>query len=105
MSLTTLILILGAASMAMRVVPGLVMRNVKMPAEVYRAMAYVPITIFTALIVSDVFFWDSQFALNPVVNIKLIPTVCAMAAAYYTKDLLRTIFVGIGVLTALYVVL
>lgn len=102
MTLNSFIIIIGIGSIAMRVIPGLLMRNITMPTKVYQAMAFVPITIFTAMIASDIFYWDNHLQLNPLLNIKLLATLPAIMTAYYTKDIIKTIMVGIGTLTLLY---
>lgn len=98
----TFILILGVASIAMRVIPGLVMRNVKLSPQVYRSMSFVPLTIFTAMVASDIFYWKSAFSLDPLLNIKIIPSILAAITAYYTKDIIKTIIVGVLSLSLLF---
>ncbi|MER2002261.1 MAG: AzlD domain-containing protein [Carnobacterium inhibens] len=79
-----------------RVLPMLVLSNRSVPEKISKWMSFVPVSIFAALIFSDVFFWESQFNVNPIVNIKLLPSVLVFIVAYKTKSLLRSMVLGIA---------
>lgn len=92
-----LLLILGMAIVTYlpRVLPLLVLSNRSIPAKVSKWMSFIPVSIFAALIFSDIFFWQSQFNVNPLVNIKLLPSILVLLVAYKTKNLLWSMIVGI----------
>lgn len=58
-------------------------------------MSFIPVSIFAALIFSDIFFWENQFNVDPIKNVKLIPTVVVFFIAYKTKNLLWSMAIGI----------
>ena len=82
-----------------RVLPMLVLSNRSVPEKISKWMSFVPVSIFAALIFSDVFFWESQFNVNPIVNIKLLPSVLVFIVAYKTKSLLWSMVLGIAAIT------
>ena len=79
-----------------RVLPMLVLSNRSVPEKISKWMSFVPVSIFAALIFSDVFFWESQFNVNPIVTIKLLPSVLVFIVAYKTKSLLWSMVLGIA---------
>ncbi|MCM3511728.1 AzlD domain-containing protein [Carnobacterium inhibens] len=79
-----------------RVLPMLVLSNRSVPEKISKWMSFVPVSIFAALIFSDVFFWESQFNVNPIDNIKLLPSVLVFIVAYKTKSLLWSMVLGIA---------
>ncbi|MDN5371215.1 MAG: hypothetical protein PWR19_261 [Carnobacterium sp.] len=91
-------LILGMALVTYlpRLLPMLVLSNRSIPEKMSKWMSFVPVSIFAALIFSDVFFWESQFNVNPIVNIKLLPSVLVFIVAYKTKSLLWSMVLGIA---------
>ncbi len=94
-------LILGMAVVTYlpRVLPMLVLNNRSIPEKVSKWMSFIPVSIFAALICSDIFFWKSQFNIDPVSNIKLIPSVIVFFVAYKTKNLLWSMVLGISAIT------
>lgn len=92
-----LLLILGMAIVTYlpRVLPLLVLSNRSIPEKVSKWMSFIPVSIFAALIFSDIFFWQSQFNVNPLVNIKLLPSILVLLVAYKTKNLLWSMIFGI----------
>lgn len=94
-------LILGMALVTYlpRLLPMLVLSNRSIPEKMSKWMSFVPVSIFAALIFSDVFFWESQFNVNPIVNIKLLPSVLVFIVAYKTKSLLWSMVLGIAAIT------
>ncbi|KAA9302094.1 MULTISPECIES: AzlD domain-containing protein [Aerococcus] len=104
MSLNALILIIGGLSVLMRVLPGVLMRKADLPLALRLAMPYVPITLFTAMIACDIFFWEDGFNLNPLVNLKLIASLVAIIVAYWTKDLIKTVLAGVLAISLLYLI-
>lgn len=100
--MTLSVVTLGLLCTAMRVVPALVMRNSKISPMVYKTMAYLPVIIFTAMIFTDIFFWESHF--NLLENIKLIPALVSLFVAYRFKDIIKTIIAGVGTIAILYII-
>ncbi|AMB96868.1 AzlD domain-containing protein [Aerococcus urinaeequi] len=100
--MTLFVVSLGFLCIAVRVLPALVMRNSKISPMVYKTMAYLPVTIFTAMIFTDIFFWESHFNLNLFENIKLIPALVSIFVAYRFKDIIKTIIAGVGTIALLY---
>ncbi|OYQ66924.1 AzlD domain-containing protein [Aerococcus sp. 1KP-2016] len=100
--MTLFIIILGLTCTALRVIPGLVMRNANISPLVYRTMSFLPVIIFTAMICTDVFFWDGQFNLKLLENLKLIPALISIVVAYYFKDIIKTIIAGVGSMALMY---
>lgn len=100
--MTTFILVLGLACTALRVIPGIVMKNSRISPIVYETMAFLPVIIFTAMIFTDVFFWESAFNLNLFSNLKIIPAIISVIVAYYYKDVIKTIIAGVGTIALLY---
>lgn len=100
--MTVFVVTLGLLCTAIRVIPGLVMRNSKISPMVYKTMAYLPVIIFTAMIFTDIFFWESQFNINLFENIKLIPSLVSLFVAYRYKDIIKTIIAGVGAIAILY---
>ena len=103
--MTLFVVTLGLLCTAMRVVPALVKRNSKISPMVYKTMAYLPVIIFTAMIFTDIFFWESHFNLNLLENIKLIPALVSLFVAYRFKDIIKTIIAGVGTIAILYIIL
>lgn len=100
--MTIYVVTLGLLCIAVRVVPGLVMRNSKISPLVYKTMAFLPVIIFTAMIFTDIFFWENQLNINLFENIKLIPALVSLFVAYRFKDIIKTIIAGVGTIAILY---
>lgn len=94
-------LILGMAIVTFipRVLPMLVLSNRSVPDKISKWMSFIPVSIFAALIFSDIFFWEGQFNVDPINNIKLIPSVIVFFVAYKTKSLLWSMVLGITAIT------
>ncbi|WP_026575516.1 AzlD domain-containing protein [Bacillus sp. UNC438CL73TsuS30] len=96
MNLTILFIILGCAIVTFvpRIIPFLVIRNVNLPKVVIKWLSFIPICIFTALIV-DSFIVKDQLSLLSIdwgVLAAIIPT---LVIALWTKSLSVTVLVGI----------
>ena len=94
-------LILGMAIVTFipRVLPMLVLSNRSVPDKISKWMSFIPVSIFAALIFSDILFWEGQFTVDPIHNIKLIPSVIVFFVAYKTKNLLWSMVLGISAIT------
>ncbi|MBC9789744.1 AzlD domain-containing protein [Carnobacterium maltaromaticum] len=99
MSLTSqqLYLILGMAVVTYlpRMLPMLLLNNREIPEKIVRWMFFIPVSIFAALIFSDIFFWENQFSINPLENLKLIPAIVVFFIAYKTKNIMWSIVFGV----------
>ncbi|MEO4023281.1 AzlD domain-containing protein [Bacillus paranthracis] len=91
-----LLIILGCAIVTFipRVIPFMVIRNVELPKIVVKWLSYIPICIFTALIVDSFIVEDgsSLLSINWSVLAAIIPT---LIVAVWTKSLSITVIVGI----------
>lgn len=94
-------LILGMAIVTYipRVLPMLILSNRSVPDKISKWMSFIPVSIFAALIFSDIFFWENQFNVDPINNVKLIPSVIVFFVAYKTKNLLLSMVLGISAIT------
>lgn len=95
------ILILGMAIVTYlpRMLPMLVLSKRTIPKKLTKWMSFIPVSIFSALIFSDIFFWAGDLTINPFVNLKLLPSILTAGVAYYTKSLLWSMIVGVASLT------
>lgn len=85
-----------------RLLPMLLLSRKEISPSFNRWMTYIPVSIFAALVASDVFFWEDSFNVNVFENGKLIPTVFVLLVAYKTKSLLWSMVVGIGGITVMW---
>lgn len=92
-----IIVILGSALVTYlpRFIPILAFRNANLPIWFQKWMGYLPISIFAALIATDVFFWEEQLDLNFLANLKLIPSIVTIIIAYKTKSMIHSILAGV----------
>lgn len=92
-----LYLILGMAVVTYlpRMLPMLLLNNREIPEKIVRWMSFIPVSIFAALIFSDIFFWENQFSINPLENLKLIPAIVVFFIAYKTKNIMWSIVFGV----------
>ncbi|WP_208559172.1 AzlD domain-containing protein [Marinilactibacillus kalidii] len=100
------LLILGMAVVTYipRFLPMLLLSKKEISPSFSRWMTYIPVSIFAALVASDIFFWEDGFTINPAINIKLIPSVIVFLIAYKTKNLMWSMIFGIGGITLLWFV-
>ncbi|WP_026565333.1 AzlD domain-containing protein [Bacillus sp. UNC41MFS5] len=95
-NLSILLIILGCAIVTFvpRIIPFLVIRNIKLPKVVVKWLSYIPICIFTALIVDSFIVKDtsSLISIDWSVLTAIIPT---LMIALWTKSLSVTVLVGI----------
>lgn len=105
MSSESLVLILGMAIVTFipRFFPLLLLSKKEISPSFSRWMSFIPVSIFAALVASDIFFWESSFSLNPFRNIKLIPSILVFVVAYKTKSLLWSMVTGVLLMTVFYI--
>ncbi|MED1466970.1 AzlD domain-containing protein [Bacillus salipaludis] len=96
MNLTILFIILGCAIVTFvpRIIPFLVIRNVNLPKVVIKWLSFIPICIFTALIV-DSFIVKGQSSLLSIDWSVLAAIIPTLVIALRTKSLSITVLVGI----------
>ncbi len=82
-----------------RMLPMLVLSKRTIPEKLAKWMSFIPVSIFSALIFSDIFFWAGSLNGDPFTNLKLIPSILTAAIAYYTKSLLWSMVAGVASLS------
>ncbi|GIN57311.1 AzlD domain-containing protein [Lederbergia ruris] len=94
--LSILIIILGCAIVTFipRIIPFIVIRNIQLPKIVIKWLSFIPICIFTALVVDSFIIQDNKSLLSIDWSIlaAIIPT---LIIALWTKSLSVTVIVGI----------
>lgn len=107
MSRQIVILIIGMAIVTYipRFLPILLLSKKEISPSFSRWMSFIPVSIFSALVASDIFFWDDSLSVQPLENIKLIPSVLVLIVAYKTKSLLWSMIIGVTSMTVLYLYL
>ncbi|MFJ8244372.1 AzlD domain-containing protein [Peribacillus asahii] len=94
--LSILLIILGCAIVTFipRILPFIVIRNIQLPKIVIKWLSYIPICIFTALIVESFISEDGSFlSIDWRVLAAIIPT---LLIALWTKSLSITVIAGIA---------
>jgi branched-subunit amino acid transport protein len=72
--------------------------RVEMPRLVTRALWYVPPAVLTAIFVPEILFNDAGLALDPLANPRIIAGIVAIVVAWFTRNVIITIVVGLAVL-------
>ena len=92
-----ILVIFGAALVTYipRYFPILLFKDAELPVWFQKWMGYLPISIFAALIATDVFFWGESLELNPLTNSKLLPSLITIFIAYKTKSMIYSILGGV----------
>ncbi|KRG12896.1 AzlD domain-containing protein [Lederbergia galactosidilytica] len=94
--LSILFIILGCAIVTFipRIIPFIVIRNIQLPKIVIKWLSFIPICIFTALIVDSFIIQDNKLllAIDWRILTAIIPT---LIIALWTKSLSITVIVGI----------
>ncbi len=107
MSQTTfflLIIVVGLFTYAIRISFLFLAGRIEMPYYFEQGLRFVPVTVLTALVIPALLYQEGQLALA-VGNEKLIAGLVAIGAAYYSKNVLVTMGVGMLVLWALQAVM
>ena len=94
-SLMGLIVGMAVVTYLPRFIPMLVLSNRQIPKKLAKWMSFIPVSIFAALVFSDVFFWNSKVNIHPLENVKLLPTLLVFYIAYKTQSLLWSMIFGI----------
>lgn len=96
-----LLIILGCAVVTVipRIVPFIVVRNMKLPEKVTKWLSFIPICIFTALIIDSIILENETFiSIDWRVLLAIVPT---LLIAIVTKNLSVTVIVGIVCMAAI----
>lgn len=95
------LLILGCALVTWlpRIIPFVVVRNVKMPDVVLRWLAYIPVCILSALVMEGLL--DTEGLIVTFDWMSLAAFVPTLAVAIFTKSLSKTVVVGVITMAAL----
>lgn len=93
----TLILMLTVISFASRASFVLLFARVALPHLVQRALHFVPVAVFPALVVPDIFLNSGVIDLGPS-NLKAAAAILAGLVAWKTHNTLATIVVGMAAL-------
>lgn len=96
-----LILLSGLFTYIPRLVPILALKNMRIPDWFQRWMSFLPVTIFAALIATDIFFWTSEVNLNPITNLKLLPAFLTALVAWKSKSMVWSIATGVTAIALL----
>lgn len=98
------ILIFGMAVVTMlpRILPLFILGNRDLSPEIVKWMAYIPVTIFSALVFSDIFFWEEQFSIDPILNIKLIPSLIVAFISVKIDNLFISMIAGIFAISLMF---
>lgn len=86
---------LGLSGMIPRILPLFALRDKNLSPEIVKWMSYIPVTIFSALVFSDIFFWNDQFSLHPLVNLKILPSIIVAIISIKVKNLFISMIIGI----------
>ncbi len=97
MELALLILGMAVVTFATRYIMIALLGRYQVPATVKRALYYVPIAAFSAIILPELVTRAGQLALAPD-NPRLLGGAAAIAVAALTRRMLLTIAVGMGVM-------
>lgn len=96
-----LIILCGVVTLLVRVIPFVMISRVNLPAIVIKWLSFIPITLFTALIIDGVIQQHDHafgYTLNLPYIIAIVPTVML---AIFTRSLTVTILGGIFVIACL----
>lgn len=99
----SVILFGGFCCMMLRVVPMFIAHKAEIPTKIYIMLTYIPTTVFSTMVALDVLFWQGQFNLDPLINLKIAASLISAAVAYFTKSLTWTMVIGILALAGLMV--
>ncbi|HDD0962663.1 TPA: AzlD domain-containing protein [Staphylococcus aureus] len=101
MNMLILILLCGIVTLLIRIIPFIMISKVQLPDVVVRWLSFIPITLFTALVIDSIIQQTPHgevYTLNIPYIIALIPTVIL---SIITRSLTITIISGIVIMAAL----
>ena len=94
----------GILTFATRLSFIVLLEKIEMPGWLQRALKYVPVAVFSAIVFQMVFIQDDRLNLS-LENVRLISAVLAALVAWRTKSILLTIVVGMAALFLLQLIL
>jgi branched-subunit amino acid transport protein len=100
MNLWITIIIIGLLTFAIRLSFILLFGVVEVPLLLRRALRFVPAAVLSAIILPDLLLRDQQLALG-LDNDRLLAGVVAIGVAWFSKNVLLTIAVGMAVFVGL----
>lgn len=86
----------GLVTFLPRWLPIVALKNARIPIWFQKWMSFLPVSIFSALIASDIFFWEGNVSLHVMENAKLLPSLVTALVAYYSKNMILSVIVGIA---------
>lgn len=86
----------GLVTFLPRWIPIFALKNARIPLWFQKWMSFLPVSIFSALIASDIFFWEGKVSLNALDNAKLLPSLVTALVAYYSKNMILSVIAGIA---------
>lgn len=86
---------LGLSAMIPRILPLFLLNNKELSPKLIQWMSYIPVTIFSALVFSDIFFWEEQLAMNPLENLKLLPSLLVIFISIKVDNLFVSMLSGV----------
>ena len=98
------IIVGGILTFATRLSFIVLMEKMEMPGWLQRALKYVPVAVFSAIVFQMVFIQNDRLNLS-FNNVRLISAVLAALVAWRTKSILLTILVGMAALFLLQLIL
>ncbi|HEJ7466980.1 TPA: AzlD domain-containing protein [Staphylococcus aureus] len=101
MNMLILILLCGIVTLLIRIIPFIMISKVQLPDVVVRWLSFIPITLFTALVIDSIIQqtpYGEGYTLNIPYIIALIPTVIL---SIITRSLTITIISGIVIMATL----
>lgn len=101
MNMLILILLCGIVTLLIRIIPFIMISKVQLPDVVVRWLSFIPITLFTALVIDNIIQQTPNgegYTLNIPYIIALIPTVIL---SIITRSLTITIISGIVIMATL----
>lgn len=94
-SLAMVLLILGCALVTWlpRIVPFVLVKNMKLPDIVLRWLAYIPVCILSALVIEG--FFDKKDHLVTIQWLNVVTFIPTLVVALFTKSLSKTVIAGV----------
>lgn len=86
----------GIVTYLPRLIPIVLLKNARIPIWFQKWMSFLPVSIFAALIFSDIFFWENEVSFNILHNAKLLPSLITAVVSYKSKSMILSVIVGIA---------
>lgn len=86
---------LGLTGIIPRILPLFALKDKDLSPEIVKWMSYIPVTIFSALVFTDIFFWNDTFSLQPLENLKLLPSLIVAYISVKVDNLFVAMIAGV----------